>query len=95
MGSMSGKTFYGALVAFLVGVSPVVVFGWIWLVATVDFGDTLAVVCVLVVQYEIRALRKEERATYRAIRKVQARTILRKNPADLLTNDDDERMMAA
>jgi membrane protein required for beta-lactamase induction len=72
---LSDRKFVAALLAAAIGLSPLILFSWIWLVATVDFGDVLAVLCVLVVQYEIGQLRKEERATYRAIRRAEARRI--------------------
>jgi hypothetical protein len=72
---MSDRRFVVAVLAAVIGFSPLVLFSWIWLVATVDFGDVLSVLCVLVVQYEIGKLRKEERATYRAIRRAEARKI--------------------
>jgi hypothetical protein len=72
---MSERKFVVAVLAAAIGFSPLILFSWIWLVATVDFGDVLAVLCVLVVQYEIGKLRKEERATYRAIRRAEVRKI--------------------
>ena len=72
---LSDRKFVAALLAAAIGFAPLILFSWIWLVATVDFGDVLSVLCVLVVQYEIGKLRKEERATYRAIRRAEARRI--------------------
>ena len=73
---MSDRKFVVAVLAAAIGLSPLALFSWIWLVATVDFGNVLSVLCVLVVQYEIGKLRKEERATYRAIRRAEARKII-------------------
>lgn len=94
---MSNKTFGAALLAACIGASPFILFFWIWLVATVDFSDILVVVCVAVVKYELRVFRREDRAMYRAIRRVQARDIQKssRRGVSLLTDEDDETSMAA
>jgi hypothetical protein len=70
---VNDRRFGVVVLATAIGLSPLILFAWIWLVATVDFGDVLSLLCVLVVQYELRKFRQEERATYRAMRRERAR----------------------
>lgn len=69
---VSTPRFATALTALLITATPFLLLAWLYVLAVADFHDLLAAASVAAVWWQLRAFRREERATERAWRRIAA-----------------------
>jgi hypothetical protein len=75
---MGEKLFWSGFVTICVVSMPLLFLGMIYLVAVVNWHDVLLVVTVLVIQYQIASIRRNDKAFDRAVRRYLSRQAVKK-----------------
>lgn len=80
---MGEKTFCVIMAALCAFVAPGVCLMWLFLINEINWHDALLVVALVVMQYQIRLMRREDRVAERAMRRVTARRFVRHEQSGL------------